>query len=52
MQQEVVLILNVGGLDMEENITFLGRLYSSLPLDIKLSRLLLLGKQYYAVLRN
>ena len=32
-----------GGLDHRDNITFLGRLFSVLPLDIKLSKLLLLG---------
>eukprot|EP00026_Physarum_polycephalum_P000318 Phypoly_transcript_00318.p1 GENE.Phypoly_transcript_00318~~Phypoly_transcript_00318.p1 ORF type:complete len:1709 (+),score=182.92 Phypoly_transcript_00318:71-5197(+) len=43
LNQALLNLRNAGGLDNQENITFLGRLFSALPLDIKLSKLLLLG---------
>ncbi len=37
------LNFHIGGIDDLERITFIGRIYANLPLDIKLSKLLLLG---------
>jgi HrpA-like RNA helicase len=46
----VSTLLEAGALvlstDSEHEITFIGRLFASLPVDIRISRLLLFGEQY------
>ncbi len=43
IEKAIQSLVDAGALDAEERVTFIGRIFSSLPLDIKISRLMIYG---------